>query len=709
MSKRLIYLFLLYLVITVTTGATKADIGNGLVGYWKFDESSGMTAADSAGRDNDGTLSIEVSWTTGKIHGGVLYGGQSPAHIEVPTTGMSALVGTVAMWVYLYTPQPSQTRYFFGHTTQPAYANRIQLYMDGGDTELDLGLGDSHISRTGIITLEIQRWYHVGVTWDNSNYNVYVDGVAMAQGTYTGLMSLHPFAWIGNDGNPVTDGTQGFGGILDEVRIYNRVLTQVEIQQVMIGTPGAAFKPSPANYATDVNRDIVLNWTPGRYASPVNGHKVFFSESFKDVNDGIDGIAQDANSYTPAQSLELGTTYYWRVDEVNGPPDYTVYQGDVWSFTVAQYLVVDDFEDYNDRAPDQIFNTWIDGWLDPANGSQVGYLMAPYAELDIVHWGDQAMPYFYDNNFKYSEATMTLDLLRDWAEPDVAVLSLWFKGHLPYFGSFVEQPTGNYMMTGLGADISGTSDQLHFAYKQLSTAGTIVAKVESVENTHEWTKAGVMVRDTLDPGSAQAMVAITPCNGVWFGYREKVSGDIVSAKQTGIAAPQWLKLEHTTGGFVSAYYSADGITWMQLHTPQRITMNIPVYMGLALSSHDAALMCEARFSNVSFPNTSVGPEWTNQDIGIISNAPTPMYAAIANSNGYTAVVYHDDPNAVLIHTWTEWLIGLEKIADQGVDLTNVDKLSIGFGDKNNVQAGGSGLVFFDDIRLYRLVTEPEMN
>ncbi len=102
-------------------------------------------------------------------------------------------------------------------------------------------------------------------------------------------------------------------------------------------------------------------------------------------------------------------------------------------------------------------------------------------------------------------------------------------------------------------------------------------------------------------------------------------------------------------------------------------------------------------------------DWTRNGIGALSlwfygdpnNAAERMYVAIANSPGPAVVVYHDDPAAAQINTWTEWLIDLSKFADQGVDLTNVDRLSIGFGDKNNLQAGGSGLVFFDDIRLYR--------
>jgi hypothetical protein len=80
-----------------------------------------------------------------------------------------------------------------------------------------------------------------------------------------------------------------------------------------------------------------------------------------------------------------------------------------------------------------------------------------------------------------------------------------------------------------------------------------------------------------------------------------------------------------------------------------------------------------------------------------SNDPERMYVALNGS----AVVYHDNPNAAQISTWTKWNIDLQAFADQGVNLTNVNTIAIGFGDKNNLQAGGSGLVFFDDIRLYR--------
>jgi len=83
--------------------------------------------------------------------------------------------------------------------------------------------------------------------------------------------------------------------------------------------------------------------------------------------------------------------------------------------------------------------------------------------------------------------------------------------------------------------------------------------------------------------------------------------------------------------------------------------------------------------------------------GDASNVAERMYVALNGS----AVVYHDNPNAAQIDTWTEWRIYLQEFAAQGVNLANVNTITIGFGDKNNLQAGGSGMVFFDDIRLYR--------
>jgi hypothetical protein len=466
-----------------------------------------------------------------------------------------------------------------------------------------------------------------------------------------------------------------------------------------------------------------LRWTAGVTAG---GHDLYFGDNFENVNaadtsdeTGIYRGRQGATGYIFPQALEWGVTYYWRVDEIE--TDDTMHIGPVWSFTVADYLLVDDFEDY-DAYNNQIWYAWKDGfgygmpetppfYTGNGTGSAVGdETTDSYTEETIVHEGGRAMPYFYDNDkqgyLNYSELRMTLSYPRDWTQHGVEVLSLWFRGYPLYVGGFVEAPPGTYTMTASGVDIWNPSDQFHFAYKELSGAGAIIAKIDSVANTDGWAKAGVMIRDTLEPDSSHAMVAVTPGNGVWFGSRE-TAGDIsVSTKEAGITAPQWVKLERTIGGLVRAYYSADGSTWTQLDIAS-VMMDMPAYIGLALTSHNADATCEAVFSNVSFPDTDVGPQWTDQDVGIIGNEPEPMYVTVANGDGTSATVVHPDPNAALIEDWTQWYIDLKSFSDAGVDLTDVNDISIGFGDKADPQPGGSGKMYFDDIRLYRPAPEPE--
>jgi len=128
MCKKLIYLVSFVLVLGM--GFSPAHGQAGLIGYWRFDETSGTIAADSAGGDNDGTLiGDQLEWTAGRAGGALSFPGlPNDACVEFPTTGMSATAGTVTMWGYLADPQPeTDGRYFFGHTTQPEWMGFRQL------------------------------------------------------------------------------------------------------------------------------------------------------------------------------------------------------------------------------------------------------------------------------------------------------------------------------------------------------------------------------------------------------------------------------------------------------------------------------------------------------------------------------------------------------------------------------------------------------
>jgi len=108
-------------------------------------------------------------------------------------------------------------------------------------------------------------------------------------------------------------------------------------------------------------------------------------------------------------------------------------------------------------------------------------------------------------------------------------------------------------------------------------------------------------------------------------------------------------------------------------------------------------------------------EWTKSGVeefslwfrGDVTNAAEPMYVAVTDMSGTTAVEYHDNPNAPKAGTWQEWVIPLQKFADQGIDLTDVDRIAIGLGTRGETTVpGGAGKMYFDDIRLYRPRTAP---
>jgi len=199
---------------------------DGLAGYWKFNDAAGSTAADSSGNGNTATLINGPAWTG---QGELSFDGIDDA-VEIPTANWDASSGTVTLWAYA--ESFSSSNYLFGHTTEPVWANRIQLYTDISGN-LGLGLGDTHSRHTNIQTLSPQTWYHISITWDGTNYVVYVDGIATASGPYTGLTELNTFADIGNDGN-ASFRDQAFNGIIDEVRVYNRALIADEVSNLAL-------------------------------------------------------------------------------------------------------------------------------------------------------------------------------------------------------------------------------------------------------------------------------------------------------------------------------------------------------------------------------------------------------------------------------------------------------------------------------------------
>ena len=587
----------------------------------------------------------------------------------------------------------------------------------------DATVGDDNFSCrwTGEVEAAFTETYTFYAAADDG-VRLWVDGVQLVnawidQGTteYKGEIDLI----AGNTYSIVIEQYENTGGAAAYLRWSSASTPKQLIPQAALSPPIKANSPSPSNGATGTKMTPILRWGAGDFAT---SHEVYFGTDANAVKNAttaspeyIGPKALGDENYDPGK-LAWFTQYFWRIDEVNAINPESPWIGNLWTFTTGDFLVVDDFEAYN-IGDNEIWFAWHDGLgagaqgspdFVPSNGtgSMIGDdSTGSYTEETIVHGGSQSMPYWYDNNkqglARYSEAELTLTAPRDWTEEGVTELSLWFRGYPASTGSFVEAPIGTYTMTGSGTDIWDNADEFHFAYKMLTGAGSIVAKVESVENTNVWAKAGVMIRETLEPGSVHASMVVTPAQGVSF-QRRTVTDDTTSNTTTGgIVAPYWVKIERDIAGNFTAYSSTNGSVWTMQGAFENIQMGTNVYIGLALTSHDAALTCQTVFTNVTATG-ALSPQWVNQDIGITSNAAEPLYVAVSNIAGTPAVVVHDDPAAAMIDTWTEWVIPLQAFEDQGIVLTDVDRIAIGLGTKGNMTVpGGSGKMFFDDFRLYR--------
>jgi len=301
--------------------------------------------------------------------------------------------------------------------------------------------------------------------------------------------------------------------------------------------PLRATAPYPANTAVNVSQTGVLRWSPGESATH---HDVYFGDNVEAVADadvtaaGIYRKQQSADAVTfDPGPLEWGKTYYWRINEVNAADADSPWRGSVWSFTTANFLVVDDFESYTNDIGGRVFQTWLDGYgftepqIVPGNGTNaiVGHDIwnsdSPYygmtiAETRIVHGGTQSMPMDYNN-------------------------------------------------------------------------------------------------------------VITP------------------------------------------HYSETERTWV---VPQNWTINGMNTMVLYVR-------------------------------GTAVNGPAPLYVAVQDKNGRTAVATHPDSDVLTATQWVEWKIPLTVFSDAGVSVTAVKKMYIGAGDRKAPKAGGAGTLYVDDIRVIK--------
>jgi hypothetical protein len=332
---------------------TRPPLGSNLIAWWKLDEGDGLTAFDSVG-NNDGILINGPVWTDSGINGCLEFDGIDD-HVSVPYDDSFQLpVFTVSAWVYLgRDPRSQGSGMIVGRGEDPVSDEEALLFVVSPEGSqwgegLKIGYEDSSDREQYFGTSyfpPVASWTHVAATrGSDGQVCVYADGILLNswQSSAVPTPDCYQDLTIGSYwGNPPSGPRMGafFEGMIDDVRIYDRALSGVEILYLSSESPrlgSKASRPDPANGALNVDPDAVLSWVPGEGAI---SHDVYFGTDYTDINDADTTSAEfmdniDVNSFDP-YGLEEATMYYWRIDEVNGP---NTVKGDVWSFTTRPPL-----------------------------------------------------------------------------------------------------------------------------------------------------------------------------------------------------------------------------------------------------------------------------------------------------------------------------------------------------------------------------------
>jgi len=451
-----------------------------LLGWWKLDEGTGNTAIDWSGHENHGEILYLYGglgedgavWVDDPGKGMVLtFNGNDQTGAVVKAGKIPALSATDSFtWAFWAKQEGDGTGAFEtivgNRDVGVSYPNfimftptKFEYFVNTGEYVID----HSVVKGLDYPDLQDGLWTHHAVVKKGSELIYYRNGIVTSQGAASVNQGPNAF-YIGGD---LAGGR--WSGSIYNVRIYKRALSVEELQSAMRRDPAVAWDPTPAHRRVgDIKEISGLTWKPGDKAIK---HDVYLGTDAQSVaratpedTTGLYRGRQSGTEYTP-DDLQMGQTYYWRIDQING--DQSISEGYVWCFTVAVYLIVDDFESYTNDSPNRVFQTWLDGFGfspdeyypngNPGNGSGAlvghdiwggGY--TTLVETDDVYAGSQAMPIYYDNTTGSgrSEVDRTFTPGKNWTIGDVTTLVVHFRGeagntgrlHLEINGTRVDYP-----------------------------------------------------------------------------------------------------------------------------------------------------------------------------------------------------------------------------------------------------------------------------
>jgi hypothetical protein len=566
--------------------------------------------------------------------------------------------------------------------------------------------------------VESGNWYGVaivirdaGEAVEDDKFEMWVNGQLIAKAPAGQLHNHGNDNAIGytNQNNVFHDGNASpadghyFQGVIDEVWILNVALTQAELGGFVGKVWPFAFGPTPKEGALNDDTWVNLSWKPGGYAV---SHDVYFGDNFDDVDSGAEGTFQGSQittefiagfpGFAVPEGLVPGTTYYWRVDEVNEAEPNSPWKGKVWSFAIppktayfpdpadgAEGVSVDDrlswtagfgailhnvyFGDNFDDVSSAAGNPpWGDTTYDPGPLKMAKTYYWRVDEFDAIetHKGDVW-------SFITEGAVSNPSPAKGAVDVTQTPVLTWAPGfgatHEVYFGA---DPTA------LELKGSGNLGSESYEPGQLEWNTTYYWRVDEANNANadspwtgplwNFTTANFLIIDDMEsyndidegePGSNRIYLA-------WVdGYdNPAINGSVVG--------------------------HPDGPPFAELTIVHSGNQSMPMYYYNAVGKSEATLTLT---SNRDWTVNGVN-KLTIWHRGTSSNAAEQMYVVLNGSAG----VDHEDPAAAQAAGWNEWNIDLQAFADQGVNLANVDSITLGLSSVT----GGAGMMYFDDIRLY---------
>ena len=714
MYKKLICLISFVFMLSLA-GNASAD----LVAHWKLDEGSGNTVYDSSTSGNDGTFEGDPQWVAGHYGGALEFDGPDD-NIDCGNDDSLNITDeiTLSAWINM-AQRPAVDDWY----TIPWKENAYSMYLYGADTTLTtlaadfwLDTGRADIWNGPDIDIPPNDWTHIAVTFNGTDFEFYVNGEHDYTQNEPGTIEISAINLL------FTERGSSFEALIDDVRVYNRALVEVEILAAMEGDVGYpyALAPSPKDGALHEDTWVTLGWSPGAFAL---SHDVYLGDNFDDVSEATrDSDVYRGNQITTfyvagfpgfsyPDGLVPGTTYYWRIDEVNDTDPHSPWKGDVWSFMIPPKTA------YN---PDP-----TDGaeFVDP-NGPTLSWTAGFGAKLHTVYFGDS-----YDavNDATggapmglavYNPGILEKEKVYYWRIDEFDAVET-HKGDIWSFTTpgAVGNPQPAYDATDVGMNAIMSWTPADSAASHELYIGTDKEAVRTAgAGSPEYKGSMVLGAENFDPGLLDA-------DTTYYWRVDEVDGQGNTAK-----GPLWI---FTTGAFLlvddfEGYTDDDAAgeaiwqTWIDgfgvADNGAQVGNLLPPYAEQTIV-HGGAQSMPLFYTNEGGVTNSEASlalttlrDWTAAGVGELSlwfrggsdNSAEPLYVAISNSTGSPAVMAYDDPSAATIQSWTQWRILLQAFADQGINLGDVDKIAIGLGSQSGMaSAGGSGTMFIDDIRLYR--------